>query len=180
MHITCAGTNKTEGAKAYISRELLDRSALVDAPTTGGGPRDADGRTALHFAAGCGLTDVVRVLLEFRANPAREDAKGKHALDKCMKGSGECARALQAAPPGLVKRFHSEFVNKTGYHRGPAPAAARSKMRDWYEGRVIVKMGRWRLRVKERRPHPRERFHKALVSELMSQSQTMTIVIGRK
>ena len=65
------------------------------------GDTNTHGRTALQFAAGSGLADVVHALLGFRANPAREDDNHKNALDKCMKNNTACYNALMAAAPWL-------------------------------------------------------------------------------
>ena len=45
------------------------------------------GRTALNFAAGTGQVDVVRVLVEARADINIVDAYGKNPLDKAIGSS---------------------------------------------------------------------------------------------
>ncbi len=65
-----------------VARLLLEAGAEVNRA-------DAQGRTALHYAAGAGLPALVELLLEAGADPTIADAEGRLPADYCTPGAPE-------------------------------------------------------------------------------------------
>lgn len=81
--------------KPMIATCLLEQGrAHIDA-------RDADGRTVLHYAAINGLLELVRIFIQYRANPTLIDHEGVDPLkfaNNCHKPeAAEIRRVLQEA-----------------------------------------------------------------------------------
>lgn len=58
---------------------LLQKGATINAETT-------TGMTALHGAAEGGKVDIVRLLMEWKADSSKKDSNGKLAFDYAMDG----------------------------------------------------------------------------------------------
>ena len=59
---------------------------------------DDKGRTPLHLAAGTGVTDVAKILVEGRADLKAVDNNGKNALDKALRSSGSMTKCSHPPP----------------------------------------------------------------------------------
>ena len=86
------------GGHVALVSALLSRQPAPELAT-----RDANGRTALHFAAGAGAANAVRALLAAGADATLRDREGVTALGAASKergetaGAEECVAALEAA-----------------------------------------------------------------------------------
>ena len=82
--MACNGRDRAY-ARPEIVRLLLQRQADVNSV-------DKEGRRPLHLAAGSGVTDAARILVEAGADIWAKDNSGKNALDKAMQTSGSMRR----------------------------------------------------------------------------------------
>ena len=86
LHGGIAGWNagRADPAKDLIMAVKTGNAAVVQAflaKGSGATSRDANGGTALHWAASRGNAEIVKLLLDSGADPAATDGDGKTALD---------------------------------------------------------------------------------------------------
>ena len=86
LHLACNGSDRLF-QRAIIVELLLQRRADPDVTD------DTGGRTPLHLAAGTGVLEQAKLLVEAGADIHAVDQNGKNALDKCMRGSGTLTRS---------------------------------------------------------------------------------------
>ena len=97
-----APTKASEAAPAIVlAARSGDAAAMKAALAAGGGTEQQERmsqRTALHFAAESGNMDVVRMLLESKANPNAQDRTGKTPVTiAAERGKADVLKALLAA-----------------------------------------------------------------------------------
>lgn len=85
-----------------LEKELLRDDSKLDSP-------DSDGRSPLHWAAGRGDSNAVRILLRYGSNPDQADRIGQGPLRSAMKASDpDCMEALLDAGAWVMQRDHWE------------------------------------------------------------------------
>ena len=77
LHFACDGSDKKLKGKLGLLKQLLERSADIDA-------KDAKGSTPLLVAAGQGLTDACEVLIETGCDKFAVDNDSKGAIEKAQ------------------------------------------------------------------------------------------------
>ena len=105
LHLAANGSDKIFGRASLVKR-LLERGAEVNAT-------DDQLRTPLLLAAGTGVVDAARELIEGRADLAARDINGKNAMDKCIRSSGrmsECPPPSPLPSPASVTVQYSRHV----------------------------------------------------------------------
>ena len=79
---------------------LLEREADVNV-------KDDAGRTPLHLAAGTGVVDAAKVLVEARADLDARDSHGRNAMDRCVRSSGKMSECPSPPLPPSVTALYS-------------------------------------------------------------------------
>ena len=91
LHLCAHGSDRLR-QRWRVAELLLHRRCEVNSV-------DANQRTPLLLAAGTGVVDVARVLVEARADLTARDRNGKNAMDKAVASSGSMCAFLPAPSP---------------------------------------------------------------------------------
>jgi ankyrin repeat protein len=107
MVATGAGASSTDTRGKFRTEvEALETAEALVAARADIGARDERGRTALHYAAAQGYTDVAKFLVEHGADPAAADADGVTAVDAALgklRGRGRGASVEHTATAELLR-----------------------------------------------------------------------------
>ena len=90
LHLCAHGSDKNR-ERWRVAELLIRRRCEVNG-------LDANQRTPLLLAAGTGVVDVAKVLVEARADLTARDKNGKNAMDKAVASSGSM-RLFPPSPP---------------------------------------------------------------------------------
>jgi ankyrin repeat protein len=100
LHFACDGSDK-DFMHDVLVRALLRKSADLEA-------KDASDNTPFLTASGTGVADVVKVLINARADVTAKNKKRKGALQKAQGSSTDVATALSKAPVQTPQTFTTE------------------------------------------------------------------------
>ena len=95
LHMACFGSDR-EFRRIWLVAALLERRAEIE-------KRDASGNTPLLKAAGTGVTDVVKLLIEKTADIHVRNNRGVGALEMAKGSSSHTGAALEAAGCTMTK-----------------------------------------------------------------------------
>lgn len=109
LHLCSDGSDKGF-RRAELAYDLIGRNANIEA-------EDARGNTPLLLASGCGITDVVKVLIDAGANTSATNYKQKGSLQKADAVSSSSTKFLKNA--GAQMTFSEESgCTRTGTSMG--------------------------------------------------------------
>ncbi|KAL3873335.1 hypothetical protein ACJMK2_036467 [Sinanodonta woodiana] len=89
--------------KKTISKECIACCSLLLENGAGVNHKDHFGRTALFWSVGFKCSQLVELLMKFKADPTVEDQDGKNALEVAIQlGAKECVQAILENEPQKV------------------------------------------------------------------------------
>jgi ankyrin repeat protein len=114
LHMCSDGSDKGF-RRAELASDLIGRNANIEA-------EDARGNTPLLLASGCGITDVIQVLIDAGANKSATNYKNKGILQKADAVSSSSTKVLRTAGAQMTyseesgcTRTGTSFVRQTRY-----------------------------------------------------------------